>query len=51
MADVVLIIALVKFWSRRLSFGNQALPKKGGEGYMLMAKIGINRSDWSDQAD
>ena len=30
MADVVLIIALRKFWLRRMFFGKQALPKKQG---------------------
>ena len=48
MADVVLIIALRQFWLKRMFFGKQALPKN--RGHILAAKIGINRSDRSDQA-
>jgi len=42
MADVLLIIALKQFWSRRVFFGTQALPKN--RGHMLTTKIG---RDWS----
>jgi len=39
MANVLFIIMLRQFWSRRLFFGKQALPKKIG-GHMLTTKIG-----------
>jgi hypothetical protein len=38
MADALFIIALRKFWSRRLFFGMQTLAKN--RGHMLTTKIG-----------
>ena len=45
MADVMLIIALRRFWLRRMFFGKQALPKN--RGHLLTAKISTNRSEWA----
>ena len=49
MADALLIVALRQFWFRRMFFLASKLYQKN-RGYMLTAKIGINRSDRSDQA-
>ena len=38
MGDVLVIIVLRQFWSRRVFFGTQALPKN--RGHMLTTKIG-----------
>ena len=44
MADVLFIIVLRQFWSRRLFFGKQALPKKIGGAY-------VDKQNWHNCAD
>ena len=41
IADLLVIITLRQFWSRRVFFGTQALPKN--RGHMLTTKIGIRQ--------